>query len=390
MEKSSKRGKIPQSDWPLIMARYEAGETLASIARTYDCSPPAISYVVSRSRARQPGTMAPPQPPSVAETQLIKAPSGEPAASGNASSPANGAFSPNGAQPANDQPNALSREPSRDELRLTQPEASSADPRARRGEPWPREANGFVRSGAGERIAAPPGPTFPGPTLPGLAPRAVPSPQRAPAPPAPAGPADGDQRRTLHLSLGNGAPGNGATPSAEHHPAERQNFASDGQPPYQPPAYQQPAYQHQPPQPQPGSERFAPPANPGLQHSPAAPDRGRERGGETGFSEARPVPYNGPVQRADTDAAPRKNGSSSYIDKDLRARVDGDIAAFLAAFDAALAEDTQQSRSALREATDRLLRVGARTQIELERLEARMPLPPRDNIGRSEPAWRQR
>ena len=53
MEKSSKRGKIPQSDWPLIMARYEAGETLASIARTYDCSPPAISYVVSRSRARQ-------------------------------------------------------------------------------------------------------------------------------------------------------------------------------------------------------------------------------------------------------------------------------------------------------------------------------------------------
>src|SRR5258707_4607886 len=52
MEKSNKRGKIPQSDWPLIMARYEAGETLASIAKTYDCSPPAISYVVSRSRAR--------------------------------------------------------------------------------------------------------------------------------------------------------------------------------------------------------------------------------------------------------------------------------------------------------------------------------------------------
>src|SRR5215468_1522396 len=52
MEKSSKRGKIPQSDWPSIMARYEAGETLASIARTYDCSPPAISYILSRSRTR--------------------------------------------------------------------------------------------------------------------------------------------------------------------------------------------------------------------------------------------------------------------------------------------------------------------------------------------------
>ena len=54
MEKSGRRGKIPQTDWPLIMSRYEAGETLASIARTYDCSPPAISYIVSRSRDRQP------------------------------------------------------------------------------------------------------------------------------------------------------------------------------------------------------------------------------------------------------------------------------------------------------------------------------------------------
>ena len=52
MERSSKRGKIPQQDWPAIIKRYEAGETLAGIARTYDCSPPAISYIVSRSRAR--------------------------------------------------------------------------------------------------------------------------------------------------------------------------------------------------------------------------------------------------------------------------------------------------------------------------------------------------
>src|SRR6478609_3852925 len=77
MEKSNKRGKIPQADWPLIMARYEAGETLASIARTYDCSPPAISYVVSKSRARQPGQPQPPReaprPAAVGEPQLIKA-----------------------------------------------------------------------------------------------------------------------------------------------------------------------------------------------------------------------------------------------------------------------------------------------------------------------------
>src|SRR5437763_12348287 len=52
MERASKRGKTPQEDWPSIIKRYEAGETLASIARTYDCSPPAISYILSRGRAR--------------------------------------------------------------------------------------------------------------------------------------------------------------------------------------------------------------------------------------------------------------------------------------------------------------------------------------------------
>src|SRR5438874_3449497 len=75
MERSSKRGKIPQSDWPSIMARYEAGETLSSIARTYDCSPPAISYVVSRSRARQHSGETS-RPATTGETQLIKAVTG--------------------------------------------------------------------------------------------------------------------------------------------------------------------------------------------------------------------------------------------------------------------------------------------------------------------------
>src|ERR1700731_2643328 len=69
MEKSSKRGKIPQSDWPLIMSRYEAGETLASIARTYDCSPPAISYIVSRSREHPANEVS---PPPAGEPQLVK------------------------------------------------------------------------------------------------------------------------------------------------------------------------------------------------------------------------------------------------------------------------------------------------------------------------------
>jgi hypothetical protein len=80
----------------------------------------------------------------------------------------------------------------------------------------------------------------------------------------------------------------------------------------------------------------------------------------------------------------------TFIDRALRERVDGDISAFLAAFDAALADDTTESRADLREATDRLLRAGARTRIELERLEARVPLTARDTTGYSAPGWRPR
>jgi hypothetical protein len=338
MEKSSKRGKIPQSDWPLIMARYDSGETLASIARTYDCSPPAISYVVSRSRVRQTGAQTPPPAPSTTPPQLIKAAASEPVVSSSAQAPAASTSPVNG---------------------------QAAD---RHETIWPREANGFARNGAGGQDTG----------SPGMAPRVaspVPRPPVSHAAPAP-GPANGDHRRTLHLSLGNPGHGNGVTAPAEHHSAERNNFAGEGQ--------------HAQHQPQNQTAGLAPAARPDLPAPPSAPDRGRDGSGGTGFSEARSAAYPGPVQRSDGDVAHRKEGAGSYIDKDLRARVDGDIAAFLAAFDAALVEDTQQSRSALREATDRLLRAGARTRIELERLEARMPLPPRDNIARSETAWRHR
>jgi hypothetical protein len=88
---------------------------------------------------------------------------------------------------------------------------------------------------------------------------------------------------------------------------------------------------------------------------------------------------------------PRISGDSgTFIDKALRERVEADIAVFLTAFDAALAEDTPESRAGLREATDRLLRAGARTRIELERLEARAPLPPRNGGKPYEPARWQR
>jgi hypothetical protein len=337
MEKSSKRGKIPQSDWPSIMARYEAGETLASIARTYDCSPPAISYVVSRSRARQPGAETLPTAPSPAVAHLVKAATSDPPGTSAVQAPAPGA------SPANGQPSD------------------------RRDEIWLRGTNGFQRNDAGERNAN---------SL--VTPRAALPVQHPPHSQAPHGPPNGDHRRTLHLSLGGASHGNGATPPAEHHPAERHNPAGEGQ-----------HAQHHLPQHQAG-ERLAAPASPELHDNPDAPRRVRDDAERMAFSETRTTAFSGPVQPANTDLAQRKEGAGSYIDKDLRARVDGDIAAFLKAFDAALVEDTQESRSALREATDRLLRAGARTRIELERLEARTPLAPRDNIGRSETAWRHR
>jgi hypothetical protein len=51
----------------------------------------------------------------------------------------------------------------------------------------------------------------------------------------------------------------------------------------------------------------------------------------------------------------------------LRESVYSDIAAFLVAFDAVMDNDTEAARQALIEATDRLMRAGARTRIEMER-----------------------
>jgi hypothetical protein len=285
MEKSSKRGKIPQTDWPLIMARYEAGETLASIARTYDCSPPAISYIVSRNRdqpANEPST------PPVTETQLVKLPS-------------------NGAAPA-----AV-------------------------------EAN--------EPVVAPP---------PAAAIR------RDPAAEARLNGANGDHRPKLHLSLGNGTVGRPVTNGNGN------GHAAGALPPAERAAVAPP--------PAPAGERNGQPAA----HNPPPFAAGRN-----GHDVAAPETHPAHQQPRDADM-PRKD-STAFIDRELRTRVDGDIAAFLAAFDAALAEDTQASRFGLREATQRLLRAGARTRIELERLEARVPLPARDGAAQPEQAaWRYR
>jgi len=42
--------KIPQGAWNAIAARYENGESISNIARSYGCTPPAIHYILKRNR----------------------------------------------------------------------------------------------------------------------------------------------------------------------------------------------------------------------------------------------------------------------------------------------------------------------------------------------------
>ena len=46
------RGKIPREEWPKIAARFQNGETLTEIARSYHCTAPAIRYIVGRVSIR--------------------------------------------------------------------------------------------------------------------------------------------------------------------------------------------------------------------------------------------------------------------------------------------------------------------------------------------------
>jgi hypothetical protein len=188
--------------------------------------------------------------------------------------------------------------------------------------------------------------------------------------PAPGVPANGDHRRTLHLSLGNG---NGAPVPVN----------GNGHNPEPPPRSTLPMPRQ--PQPQGGAERNGPRPFQAPPRAPAPFDPGPSA------RDLFPTPEGRPAAQQPRDAEAVRRDNAAFIDHELRNRVDGDIAAFLAAFDAALAADTQESRFGLREATDRLLRAGARTRIELERLEARVPLPPRERGGEADPrAWRHR
>ncbi|HUC12434.1 MAG TPA: hypothetical protein VL985_18720 [Stellaceae bacterium] len=44
--------KIPQGEWNAIAARYQGGESISKIARSYGCTPPAIHYILKRNRQK--------------------------------------------------------------------------------------------------------------------------------------------------------------------------------------------------------------------------------------------------------------------------------------------------------------------------------------------------
>lgn len=47
------RGKIPKEEWPKIAARFRNGESFTQIARSYQCTAPAIRYIVGRTPTRE-------------------------------------------------------------------------------------------------------------------------------------------------------------------------------------------------------------------------------------------------------------------------------------------------------------------------------------------------
>ncbi|HEY3910422.1 MAG TPA: hypothetical protein VGM07_11070 [Stellaceae bacterium] len=345
MEKSSKRGKIPQQDWPSIITRYEAGETLASIARTYDCSPPAISYIVSRTRARGAASEAVEQNASVpAEPQLVKGPGPEASVNGMAagesphSRPAGGEHQVLGTPVREPRLIEQSADSPRPPERQLFPDEAQASAQLHARGVSPTEASSASRHGQNQPSSDAPGNGGASHSF-GLSPQP---------------PQNGEARRRLHLPS---PQGNGGSQGAD------------------------PAH---------GSLSAATPSLGPLGPGARAPERGSSwqqasDPGRTG-SEASPLASS----RASGPSAPhREKEATTFIDRALRERVEGDIAAFLAAFDAALADDTPESRTGLREATDRLLRAGARTRIELERLEARAPLPLRDKSSQAPPLFRR-
>jgi hypothetical protein len=67
--------KIPQGEWDAIAARYAQGEAISRIARSYGCTPPAIHYILKRSKQRTtPGIQQPQKPAPQALSSMVHRP----------------------------------------------------------------------------------------------------------------------------------------------------------------------------------------------------------------------------------------------------------------------------------------------------------------------------
>jgi hypothetical protein len=67
------KGKIARGEWEKITRRYEAGESLASIARDYGCTAPAIRYIVTRPTGEQSRPAAQEAAPGVSSAPAVLA-----------------------------------------------------------------------------------------------------------------------------------------------------------------------------------------------------------------------------------------------------------------------------------------------------------------------------
>jgi len=67
------RGRIPQAAWPQILQRHRAGATLSAIAREFDCTPSAISYIVRKAEAAGVEPTTPPPAPAPAPEPPVAA-----------------------------------------------------------------------------------------------------------------------------------------------------------------------------------------------------------------------------------------------------------------------------------------------------------------------------
>ena len=74
-------------------------------------------------------------------------------------------------------------------------------------------------------------------------------------------------------------------------------------------------------------------------------------------------------------SASRSLPHGERVPESFWARVSSDIAAFLAAMDALIADENEATQTVLLEAADRLLRASALTRLEIERIRGKIQLP---------------